>query len=188
MWKKLTPENVLFLLIDYQQSFFKILKKSIVKDAHKNILLLIEMFKKLEVPMIGTEHYKKGLGDTDSEVLKAWGDAPVFTDKITFSCCGDEQFQQNLKNNSRPIVVVTGLETQICVLQTTLDLLDQGYIVIVLKDAVLSTTKLKWENGLELMRQAGAHILNTETLLFHLLKRADTPEFKHMVKQLKKMQ
>jgi nicotinamidase-related amidase len=187
MWKNIKNENILFVLIDFQDKFFPILKKKVVRLIKANILLLTKMFKELNIPMIGTEHYVKGLGHTESDVLEAWGDAPM-TDKITFSCCGDEKFLANLEKFSRPMIVVAGLETQICVLQTVLDLLDRGHQVIVLKDAVVSSSKLKWENGIDLMKEAGAHILNTETLLFYLLKRADSKEFKYLVKLLKEHQ
>ncbi|MDQ1353751.1 MAG: hypothetical protein QG657_4058 [Acidobacteriota bacterium] len=177
----------MFVLIDFQEKFFPILDTQVVKLTKANILVLTKMFKTLKVPMIGTEHYVKGLGPTEKDILAAWGDAPM-TDKTSFSCCGDDKFLENLEKNSRPFVVVAGLETQICVLQTVLDLLDRRYVVIVLEDAVISSTKLKWQNGLELMKEAGAYILDTETLLFYLLKRADTPEFKLLVKLLKEQQ
>lgn len=186
-WRRISRENFLFILIDFQEKFFPILKKKVVKQAKANILMLTKMFKQLNVPMIGTEHYVKGLGHTEKDILEAWGDAPT-TGKISFSCCGDDEFLTNLEAHSRPYVVVAGLETQICVLQTVLDLIDRGFKVIVLKDAVISSSKLKWQNGLDLMSQAGADILNTETLLFYLLKRADSPEFKFLVKLLKEHQ
>jgi nicotinamidase-related amidase len=186
-WKQITRDNFLFVLIDFQEKFFPILDPQVVKLTKANILVLTKMFKTLKVPMIGTEHYVKGLGPTEKDILAAWGDAPM-TDKISFSCCGDDKFLENLGKNSRPFVVAAGLETQICVLQTVLDLLDRRYKVIVLKDAVISSTQLKWQNGLELMKEAGAYILNTETLLFYLLKRADTAEFKLLVKLLKEHQ
>ncbi|MCP4147003.1 MAG: isochorismatase family protein, partial [bacterium] len=113
MWKQLKKENVLFTLIDFQDSFFPILKESHVKLVRKNILLLIKMFKQLDIPMIGTEHYKKGLGDTEKTVLDEWN-GPDFTDKITFSCCGNDAFLKNLADNDRHVIVVAGLETQIC--------------------------------------------------------------------------
>jgi len=186
-WKQITRENLLFVLVDFQEKFFPILDPAIVRLVKANLLLLVRTLQAMNVPLIGTEHYVKGLGPTDGDVLRAWGDAPM-TGKVTFSCCRDEAFLANLDRHSRPVVAVAGLETQICVLQTVLDLRDRGYEVLVLKDAVVSTTKLKWENGLELMRDAGAHILNTDTLLFYLLQRVDTPEFKHFLKLLKEQQ
>lgn len=187
LWKNISQDNILFVLIDFQEKFFPLLKKSIVKLVKANILLLIKMFKELNIPMIGTEHYAKGLGHTADDILNEWGEAPM-TDKVTFNCCGDETFRQNLEKYSRPVVVISGLETHVCVLQTVLDLLERNYQVVVLKDAVISSTKLKWENGIELMKDAGAQILNTETLLFYLLKRVDIKEFKYLVKLLKEHQ
>jgi nicotinamidase-related amidase len=187
MWQNISTDKILFVLIDFQEKFFPLLKKPIVNLVKANILLLVKMFKELDIPMIGSEHYVKGLGHTEADVLKAWADAPMAA-KVAFNCCGEETFLKNLETYSRPVVAVAGLETQICVLQTVLDLLERSYQVVVLKDAVISSTKLKWENGLELMKEAGAHILNTETLLFYLLKRADTREFKYLVSLLKEHQ
>ncbi len=184
MWDSLKIDNILFILIDFQEKFFKILQPKHVELVRKNILLLVKMFGKMDIPMIGTEHYVKGLGHTDDSVLSEWTGKP-FTAKITFSCCGCESFLSDLVENTKPVVVISGLETHICVLQTVLDLLKRDYTVIVLKDACLSSSTLKWENGLHLMREAGAYILNTETLLFYLLQRADTPLFKDMVGLLK---
>jgi len=158
MWKNIYRDNVLFVLIDFQEKFFPILKKSVVKLIKANILLLIKMFSQLNIPMIGTEHYVKGLGHTEKDVLKEWGDAPM-TDKVIFSCCGDERFLQNLEKYPRPVVVIAGLETHICVLQTVLDLLGRNYQVVVLKDAVVSSTRLKWENGIELMKEAVKYLV-----------------------------
>ncbi|MBF0299888.1 MAG: isochorismatase family protein [Oligoflexia bacterium] len=186
-WEKLNIENALFVLIDFQKSFSSLMKKEIYENARTNILMLMRMFKKMNIPMIGTEHYKKGLGPTDELLLSEWGNYPMF-EKITFSCCGLDLFENSLEHEqhkSKSLMILAGLETHICVLQTALDLLRRNYHVVVLKDAVLSSSKLKWQSGLDMMESAGAHIINTEALLFYLLKRADTPEFKYLVKLLK---
>lgn len=184
MWRNINNDNSLFLVIDLQEKFYPLIKESVIDNARKNVLLVIKMFNKLGIPMIGTEHYVKGLGHTDQEILKIW-EGPDFTDKVSFSCCRNEAFQENFKKNNKKYVIVAGLETHICVLQTVLDLIDQKYEVIVLPDVCVSSTKLRWKNGLELMKKAGAHIVNSESLLFYLLKRADSEEFKYMVKLLK---
>lgn len=184
MWDSLTPENVFFVLVDFQDKFFPLIKKKHVDLAHANISMVVKMFNEFKAPMVGTDHYRKGLGLTDGKIREMWTGAE-FKDKSTFSCCGCDEFVADLDEIKRPIAVVAGLETQICVLQTTLDLLRKGYQVIVLKDACLSSTKLKWDNGLELMKDEGAKIMNTETLLFYLLKRVGTPEFKLLTNLLK---
>ena len=187
MWDKIKTENLQFLLVDFQEKFFKILDRGHVDTVRRNILLLVRMFDRLGIPMSGTEHYVKGLGHTDSRVLEAWAGEP-FSDKVIFSCCGDPVFRRRIQDQNRPVVVVAGLETHICVLQTTLDLIEDGHQVVVLMDACLSSTTLRWKNGLELMKDAGAVVMNTETLLFKLLGRAATPDFKYMVGLIKEMQ
>ncbi|MCG8571622.1 MAG: isochorismatase family protein [Spirochaetes bacterium] len=184
MWDKLKKENVFFFFFFFQEKFFPILKEKHVKLVRANILMLVKMFKELSIPMIGTDHYRKGLGVTDQKVLDIWN-GPEIKDKMTFSCLGCEDFQKDLAPIDRKIAVVAGLETHICVLQTTLDLMRKGYEVIVLSDACLSSSTLKWQNGLELLKDAGAKILNTETLLFYLFQQAGSPEFKYFTKLLK---
>ncbi len=187
MWDKLTPANSFLVVVDLQEKFYPLINETILKTARKNILLTIKVLQNLQVPMIGTEHYVKGLGHTDKDILANWS-GPSFTDKVTFSCCKNEAFLDNLamvNRENRPVAIVMGLETHICVLQTVLDLIEKKYTVVVLKDACLSSTKLRFTNGIELMEKAGAHILNTETLLFYFLQRADTPEFKQMIKLIK---
>ncbi len=184
IWDKIKADNMLFVLVDYQEKFFPLINKEYQETAQKNIMLMVNMFSKMAIPMIGTDHYRKGLGLTDKNVLEAWS-GETFKDKITFSCCRNENFKDDFSKNEKEVVIVCGLETHICVLQTVLDLRKMGKEVIVIKDGCLSSTTLRWENGLELAKEAGAHIMNAETVIFYLLERADTPEFKHLVKLLK---
>lgn len=187
MWNNIKSENLLYLVIDMQDKFYPLIPEGILKNAKNNILTLINMFNDLNIPCIGSEHYVKGLGHTDPEITAAWK-GESFKDKVTFSCFKNHEFNDDLKQHGRKIVVVSGLETHICVLQTVIDLLNDKYHVIVLSDTCVSSTKLKWENGIELMKDAGASIMNTETLLFYLLQRVDRPEFKKLVKMLKDAQ
>ncbi|MBF0312596.1 MAG: isochorismatase family protein [Oligoflexia bacterium] len=184
MWKDLHFNNIAFTLIDFQTGFSPLMDPQIFSNARSNVQLITKMFRRAEVPLIGTEHYRKGLGPTDPILLEAWGENPML-DKITFSCCGQDSFVCTLEKFSRRVVVLAGLETHICVLQTALDLLDRNYKVITVTDAVLSSSKDKWKSGLNLMEKAGAELMTTETLLFYLLKRADTPDFKYLVQLLK---
>ena len=117
-------------------------------------------------------------------MLAEWNGEPL-SDKKSFSCLGDEVCAGRVAQFGRKIVVLAGLETHICVLQTALDLLANGYKVIMVNDACLSSNKLKWENGLALAREAGATVMNAEALIFYLLKRIDHPQFKTLVRLLK---
>lgn len=184
IWDKITADNLLFVLVDYQEKFFPLIEKKYLDVAQKNIMLMVRMFGRMGIPMVGTDHYRKGLGLTEKNVLDIWS-GESFKNKITFSCMRNEEFQQDFAEHEKEVVVVCGLETHICVLQTVLDLRKRGKEVIVIKDGCISSTTLRWENGLDLAREAGAHIMNAESLIFYLLERADTPDFKFLVQLLK---
>ena len=138
---------------------------------------LIAAAKLLGVPVLVTEQYPKGLGPTVPE-LRAALDPAVPVEKITFDCCGEPSFAPALEQTGRSTVIVCGMEAHICVLQTVLGLLATGMIVHVAADAVCSRNPENARTALELQRDAGAVITCTETVLFQLLGRAGTPEFK----------
>lgn len=138
--------------------------------------MAIKVLSKLRVPFIGTEQNQKSLGPTDSKVKAIWGETP-FINKLSFSCMGNDEFKSSLSRLGKPLVIMAGLETHICVLQTAIDLLDAGYEVAVLSDACLSTREYKWESGLQLLKDAGARIMTTETLLFSCLQTIEHPHF-----------
>lgn len=145
---------------------------------------LIEAARLMQIPILVTEQYPKGLGITLPEIkdsLSAY--APIV--KTAFSCCGESAFIEGLKQTGRKTVLLTGMETHVCVLQTALDLMNHGYAVHLVKDAVCSRTKANWQTGVEFMRDAGAVITCTETVLFQLLKTAGTEEFKAISKRIK---
>jgi nicotinamidase-related amidase len=145
---------------------------------------LIEGARILGVPVVHTEQYPRGIGPTVAGLREALGDRPA-VEKITFDCCREPAFLPPLAAAGRKTVVLCGMETHICVLQTCLGLLERGYGVHVAADAVCSRDAANSRVGLELMRDAGAVVTCTETVLFQLLERAGTPEFK-AVQQLVK--
>ncbi len=149
-----------------------------------NCLHLIELAKMQNVPILLSEQYPKGLGQTVSEIREA---LPAYQpiEKLAFSCCGEPSYMNALKALNRKTVILTGMETHICVLQTCLDLLEEGFTVHLVRDAVCSRTKENWEVGTELMRDAGAMVTSTETVLFQLLKVAGTEDFKAISKRIK---
>jgi nicotinamidase-related amidase len=106
-------------------------------------------------------------------------------EKVSFSCCGVEMFNNKLNQSGRKQVILTGIETHVCVLQTAGDLIQKGYGVHVVADAICSRRKLDWEIGLRWMEKKGAMISTTETIAFRLLKEAGTEEFRRLSKLLK---
>ncbi len=150
----------------------------------KNSLLLMKAAELLGVPVVLTTQYRKGLGETVPEVRAAApGVEPM--DKLSFGCFGDDAFQARLRSLGRPQLLVTGIESHICVAQTTLGALEAGYRVHVAGDAVSSRSEANWKTGLQRMENAGALISSAEMALYELLRRSDGDAFKKLLPLLK---
>ncbi len=150
----------------------------------QNAVRLIKGAAILGVPVFATEQYRPGLGATVPEVASALaGVAPI--EKVAFSACGAPGFAAALKARKVTEAVLCGIEAHVCVSQTCLDLLDQGSRVFVVADAVSSRTPENRRLGLDRMRDAGAVIVSTELVLFELLERAGTAEFKQILALVK---
>ncbi|MCY6355453.1 hydrolase [Clostridium sp. ZS2-4] len=177
----LFKEDSILLIIDLQEKLMSAMKYREQIIEKNNVL--ISAAKEMNIPMLFTEQYPKGLGRTDSKISTNLKNALKF-EKNSFSACSEE-FICTLKELGRKKIILTGTETHICVFQTARDLISLGYEVFVVADAVVSRTKANYTNGLDLMRSMGATITNTETVLFDLLKEAGTPEFKLCSKLIK---
>ena len=177
-------EESVLIIIDAQTGMMKVMEPEVKQKTVNNIKLLIASAQKLNIPLILTEQYPKGLGKTLVEIQEALDNyQPI--EKVCFSCYSNEEFKSKLKQlKSVKEVILVGIETHICVVQTALDLLACSYKVYVISDAVCSRRKLEWQTGLRLMEKAGAIITTTETLIFQLLVRADTEDFKFISKLL----
>ena len=176
----LDRNKAVLAVIDVQEKLCRAMDPEVLVALTANTTILLEAAKELGLPVIATEQYVKGLGET-LEVLKSQLSAPAL-EKMTFSCCGDENFVNALKATGRTQVIVTGMETHVCVLQTVLELLDAGFTVHVVRDAVMSRHKKNWKTGLGVMAAAGAVVTSTEAALFQLLKVAGTDEFRKLSK------
>ncbi|HTF98953.1 MAG TPA: hydrolase [Nitrospirota bacterium] len=178
----LQKEDAVLLIVDIQDRLAAVMTE---KDrVVKNCGHLIELAKMLHIPIVVTEQYPRGLGRTVPELTAALPDVrPV--EKVAFNCCGEPAFLSELKKTGRKSVIMTGMETHICVLQTTLGLLQEGYRVHAVEDAMCSRTKANWKTGTAFMRDAGAVVTCTETVLFQLLQVAGTEEFKKISQRIK---
>jgi nicotinamidase-related amidase len=138
----------------------------------------------LKIPVFVTEQYRKGLGATAPEVAAAIpGFAPI--EKTAFSACGAEGLRSAMASHNVQQVLVCGIESHVCVLQTCLDLLEAGLRPFVVADAVSSRTSENCRLGLQRMHDAGAVIASTEMVLFELLGRSGTEEFKAILPLVK---
>lgn len=177
----LSQGNISFVFVDLQE---KLLTKVLESDrVLSRCGLLLEASKLLSIPYLATTQYKKGLGEIpQSFACKLTQGAK---DKTTFSCLGEPGIDEELMLHRRAWVVVTGIETHICVLQTSLDLMRKGRKVAVVVDAVGTRTQTDHQYGLKRMQNSGALMVTTEMLIYELLGRSDTDEFKKLLPLIK---
>src|SRR5437667_5289365 len=152
----------------------------------KNSQLLIRLAGVLRMPVLISTQYAKGLGGTVPEIASLLSETEAI-DKQMFSCFGSDVFCSLLKRlpGARNTLLLCGMESHICVMQTALGALRDGYLVHVASDAVSSRTKWNWKIGLERMRDAGAVISSTEMMVYELTHSSGTPEFKELLPYLK---
>lgn len=183
----ITPSDSLLLIIDIQERLSKVLNQSDLKKVCEQINLLVTLAADVGIPILVTEQYPKGLGPTIKPILKILKDKKYDTyDKITFGCCKDLGFCKKLRSTQKKNIILTGMETHVCVYLTALGLMRLGYKPFVASDAVISREKFYTKNGLMLMRDMGAVITNTETLLFQLMGQSGGSTFKKISGLLKK--
>jgi nicotinamidase-related amidase len=171
--------DAVLVVVDVQERLVPAIDKELFARSVKNFKIVIEAAGTLGLPIFLTEQYPKGLGPTVPDVLKALeGKAYERIEKVSFSCGRDETFLSAIAKTVRRQVILIGMETHVCVYQTSIDLINAGYEVFVLDDAVSSRFLHNYSSGIAALRDAGAMVVSTETAVFQLLKVAATPEFK----------
>ena len=178
--------KALLLVIDVQDRLLPVMANPAA--VARNTGILLQAARELDVPVIASEQYPKGIGATVADVGAHLPEGAV-SEKLHFSCLGDSALAQRLahtgKDQGRTQVILAGIEAHVCVLQTALDLLGQGYQVFLVADAVSSRTQENAAAAIERLRAAGAVIVTTEMVVFEWLKKAGTPEFKTLSKLVK---
>ncbi len=177
----LLKEEAVLMVIDIQERLVPVMKYG--EKVTDNTNILVSIAKELEIPIIVTEQYPKGLGKTVEKLSNNIEDAFMY-EKTRFTACTEDVIS-SLSELGRKKIIITGMETHVCVFQTVRDLIKKNYQVFVVKDAVCSRTKENYNNGLLLMENMGAVITNTETVFFDLIKEAGTPVFKKLSKLIK---
>jgi nicotinamidase-related amidase len=173
---KLDSDRTALVVIDVQEGFRRAIRK--FDRIAKATATLIEGADAIGIPVVVTEQYPKGLGETVPEVAEHLPEGTRPLEKVVFSAAEAEGFDLE----GRDQALVCGIETHVCVNQTALDLLADGVDVQVAEDAVGSRTDENKRVGLQKMECAGAEITSVETALFELLGRAGTDEFKRVQK------
>ncbi len=180
----LQVQDCALLVVDIQEKLLPPIfnREQLVRNSQ----LLVRLAKILELPILMTTQYAKGLGNTTPDVASLLPDIRAI-DKLEFGCFGSDQFCGAMKSlpGNRNTVLLCGMETHICVMQTALGALQQGYIVHVASDAVGSRVEWNWKIGLDRMRAAGAVISSTEMMIYELLRSSGSAAFKQMLPYLK---
>jgi nicotinamidase-related amidase len=167
------------LFIDIQSKLAAVMPQEPLGAMVKNCTILAAAAKQLHVPILLTEQYPKGLGATVPEILACLTDLPETKPiaKTAFSCLREPAFKRQLTRDHSQIIIA-GMEAHICVVQTAMDLLDQGKQVFVVEDAVISRNPANKANAIARMREAGCIVSNTESVVFEWLGGADAEAFK----------
>jgi nicotinamidase-related amidase len=182
--RPLEADQCALVVVDIQQ---KLLPPIFNKDELvRNSQLLVRLANILSIPIMLTTQYSKGLGATVPEIASLL-DGTQAIDKLEFSCFGSQLFRDALKAlpGSRNTVLLCGMEAHICVMQTALGALNEGYLVHVASDAIGSRSEWNWKVGLDRMRDAGAVISSTEMMMYELLRCSGTAQFKELLPYLK---
>lgn len=174
--------NTVLLVIDVQERLLPAINE---KEALLlNALKCIKAARILDLPLVYTEQYPKGLGLTVTELREDLDDAPVF-EKTDFSCLGSEGLKTFLKNNKIKKVMLAGIEAHVCVFQTARDLIDAGYEVLIVADAVSSRNDFDKKWALKNLREMGAAVSTFECFFMEYLKGSRHPKFKEISAVLK---
>ena len=178
----LRKEKTGLIIVDAQEKLMNVMKnRERVVDRMVKLLHLARVF---DLPVILTEQNSKMLGPTVSAVKELLPEYRPL-EKIHFNCCEVEDFNRALDSGDFNNFILTGIETHICVFQTCLSLLEKGYNVHVPHHAVDSRTEGNWNIGLSLMQRAGAVITSAETIIFQIIGKAGTKEFKKLLPVIK---
>jgi isochorismate hydrolase len=179
---RITKENTVGLIIDIQERLFPaMIEKEILL---KNTIILIQGLIELKLPLIVTQQYSKGLGETIDEIKSVIPDFS-FIEKRDFSCCDESTVMENLEGLKAKNIIICGIESHVCVLQTAVDLKEAGLNPIVVMDCVSSRNNENIENAKERFRHEGIMMTSYESILFELTRSSAAPEFKAISRLVK---
>ena len=180
---KLDAEKTVLVVIDVQERLVPAMPEDIYLRLRNTVAMLVEVAGLLGIPVVTTEQYPKGIGHTVPELAAACNETVI--EKVSFGCCGEPTFLKALKNTGRTQVLITGMEAHVCVYQTVLGLLADGYYVHLLRDAICSRNKTDYLAGVANAGQAGAVVTTAETVMFQMLQKSTHEQFRAVSKLVK---
>jgi len=173
------------LIIDLQERLASAMPTDVLKNIIKNNRILLNAANELNIPVTHSEQYPKGLGNTVSELAEELIESNLSFTKTCFACTEEDSFSEILSKHKRQQIIIGGIESHICVLQTALQLQRQGYTVYVVEDAICSRKKSNHKNAVTRLRQNGVIVSNVESVLFEWLRDAKHESFKKLSSLIK---
>jgi len=172
---RITKENTVGLVIDIQERLFPVMWEN--ETLLKNCKILIQGLQELKLPLITTQQYTKGLGETLPEIKSVINNFS-FIEKRDFSCCDEPTFSEKLNEFSAKNIIICGIESHVCVLQTAVDLKEAGLNPVIVMDCISSRTKENIDLAKERFRNQGIMMTSYESILFELTRSSEAVEFR----------
>ncbi len=179
----LEADKAVLVVIDVQERLVPAMPSKVYRRLLETVDMLVKAAGLLDIPVVATEQYPKGIGHTVPELAEACKTTVV--EKVSFGCCGEPAFLDVMKKTGRSQVIVTGMEAHVCVYQTVLGLLAEGYNVHLTRDAICSRNKTDFLAGVENAVSAGAVATTAETVLFQLMQVSTHAQFRAISKLVK---
>ena len=171
-------EQSALLLVDVQTHLTAVMPAKVLARLQRNIGLLLNAADLHNIPVFATEQYPQGLGSLEEAIIRLLPENARRYEKTSFSCVGADGLLEDLEASGRKQVIIAGMEAHICVMQTTLELLNNNYEVFVVVDAICSRHRESYETALTRLRTAGANIVDAESVLFEWVRDAKHEHFK----------
>lgn len=180
---RIQRENSLAILVDVQEKLLPVINDK--DELLKNIMKLIKGLNVLQVPILESKQYTKGLGETVPPIKELLIEGTPSFDKISFSCYDDTSIKQYIMEQGKTFIILFGMEAHICLLQTAIDCMEVGYQVIVVVDCIGSRKDSDKQIAIKRLEKEGVIITTLESLLFELTRYAGTEIFKEISKIIK---
>lgn len=180
----INPEQTLLLIIDIQEKFRPVINN--LDKVISNVTKLVKVFRLLDIPIIISEQYPKGLGKTVKEITDELENYD-YIEKVCFDCFRDKDFRDLLKNkySDKKHIIICGIESHVCVTQSVLSALEERYAVYITVDAVSSRKQSDYEIALRRLESEGAKPASTEMVIFQMITDSKHPHFKEISRIVK---
>jgi len=180
-----SPETSVFVVVDMQEKLVAAMDGQEASRMISRQKIMLAAARELQIPVIVTEQYPKGLGRTVADMASLLHEGIPHIEKTSFSCFGEIAFRKEIERRHFKSLVLMGMETHVCIQQTAIDALSRGFQVFLPIDTVCSRNSLDSSISIDLMRQLDIYVTSSESLLFSLLRDASHPAFKKIVSLLK---